>query len=94
MRSSAMSAFGSAPTILAGTWLPSANSTNTLRARRMAWPSPVVTTCALVATSPSPLTTKPEPTPPPPSPPPPSAESTPPEPKTEMTVTTPGASLS
>ncbi len=94
IRSIAMSAFGSAPTILASTWLPSANSTKTWLARRARDPSPWVTTCALVAISPSALSTKPEPTPPPPSPPPPSTESRLSSPKSDTTVTTPGASCS
>ena len=88
--SSAMSAFGSAPTISASTWLPSANSTKTSFARETASLSPVVTTCALVTTSPSPLSTKPEPTPPPPC----SSESSPPASNSDSTVTTPGASVS
>ena len=45
--SSATSAFGSTPTISAGTRLPSENSTNTSSARP---PSSLVTTWALVAT--------------------------------------------
>jgi hypothetical protein len=68
--------------------LPSANSTYTLRASRRFGTSPVVTTWALVAMSPSPLSTKPEPTP--------LLEScrsaSVSAPNSETTVTTPGAS--
>ena len=65
-RSSATSELGSAPTIVAGTWLWSSNCTYTWRARRMSAPSPLVTTCALVAISPFDDTTKPDPRPAPP----------------------------
>jgi hypothetical protein len=47
--SSATSAFGSWPTILAGTRLPSENSTKTCSAGSVESPRSVVTTCALVA---------------------------------------------
>ena len=59
-----------------------------MRASRRFGTSPVVTTCALVAISPSPLSTKPEPTPPLESP---RSESDS-EPNSDTTVTTPGAS--
>ena len=52
--SSATSANGSKPLTSAGTWLPSAKRTKTFEALRMSAPSPLVTTCALVAISPSP----------------------------------------
>ena len=89
--SSATSASGSYPRTSASTWLPSANSTKTCLASLRSGTSPVVTTWALVAISPSPLRTKPEPTPL--SPP----WSSPSEPRlapsnTETTVTTPGDS--
>jgi hypothetical protein len=68
--------------------LPSANSTNTVRASRRFGTSPVVTTCAFVAISPSPLRTKPEPTPPLES----SRSVNDSDPNSDTTVTTPAAS--
>ena len=90
IRRRAMSESGSTPTIVASTWLPSANWTKTSFARFRSSPWPVVTTCAFVAISPSPSRTNPEPAPSCSGP----RSSTPPPPNTLNTVTTPGASRS
>jgi hypothetical protein len=81
-RRSATSENGSNPTIFAGTWLSSLKCTKTWSALRIAAPSPLVTTCALVAISPSPEITKPEPRP----------DCAPPPRPVLMIVTTPGDS--
>jgi hypothetical protein len=87
---SATSENGSKPSTFAGTWLPSWKRTNTSRALRIAAPSPLVTTCAFVATSPSPEITKPEPSPLCAGPPGPASLCRP----ALITVTTPGDSRS